>query len=119
MVDLKKIQKLQKEFILERKWERFEPSLVFSHLIEELGEIASHFLYQAGYKVEGLGHKATQGKEKLAEEFAQSFNLFLQLAISADIDLETAWYKEYEKNKTRFSSEEWKKLADEKLKSVE
>ena len=74
MVELSEIQKRQKDFILSRKWERFEPSLVFMHLIEELSEIGSHFLYQAGYKVEGLGHKPVEGKGKLEEEFAQAFN---------------------------------------------
>lgn len=119
MVNLSEIQRMQKEFILERKWERFEPSLVFMHLMEELGEIASHFLYEAEYKVEGLGHKNVEGREKLAEEFAQSFNLFLQLAINADIDLESAWLTEHNKNKTRFSAVEWRKVAEKKSKSVE
>lgn len=117
MVNLSEIQRMQKDFILDRKWERFEPSLVFAHLIEELGEIASHFLYQAEYKVEGVGHKKSDDKEKLAEEFAQAFNLFLQLAITEDIDLETAWLAEHEKNKTRFSAKEWRKIAEKKSKS--
>ena len=112
-MDLTEIQRLQKEFILSRKWERFAPSLVFAHMVEELGEIASHFLYDAGYKVAGAGHKDNSAKEKLATEFAQTFNLFLQLAIHAEVDLESAWLKEHEKNKKRFDKETWEKLAEE------
>ena len=110
MTNLSKIQKLQKEFILSRKWERFSPTEVFAHLIEELGEVSSYFLYDSGYKIAGAGHKSIT-KENLATEFAQAFNLFLQLAIHAGVDLENAWFQEYEKNKTRFSKEEWEDIA--------
>ncbi len=114
-MDLTEIQEKQREFILSRKWERFDASLIFAHLIEELGEIASHFLYKAGYKVAGAGHK--ENNDDLSTEFAQAFNLFLQLAIQAEVDLEKAWIAEHEKNHKRFSKEEWEKIADNAQKS--
>ena len=111
MTSLREIQQSQKEFILSRKWERFSGTQVFSHLIEELGEIIKHFLYDEKYKVKGAGH---EGKtEGLQEEFAQAFNLFLQLAIKANVDLEHAWLMEYERNKSRFPKEIWEQLAED------
>ena len=95
-MELREIQKLQKNFIYKRKWERFNATQVFSHLIEELGELIQHFLYQEQYKVEGVGHKRMN--TNLSQEFAQAFNLFLQLAIAGDVDLEEAWKQEYETN---------------------
>ncbi|MCE7737159.1 MAG: hypothetical protein GPJ54_19890 [Candidatus Heimdallarchaeota archaeon] len=108
-MDLGEIQLKQQKMILERKWERFNATQVFSHLIEELGEIVSHFLYEENYKVKGIGH---QGNDtNLEEEFGQAFNLFLQLAFLAKVDLSSAWITEYEKMKTRFPKDEWQKLA--------
>ena len=110
-MDLSKIQEIQKQFILERKWERFNATQVFSHMIEELGEIVSYFLYEEKYKVKGAGHDGPE--ENMAMEFAQAFNLFLQLAIHAGVDLENAWLEELDRNKNRFDPEIWKKLAND------
>jgi NTP pyrophosphatase (non-canonical NTP hydrolase) len=111
IMDLSKIQEKQKQFILARKWERFPSSQIFSHLIEELGEIASHFLYDERYKVKGAGHHGNSSQ--IDQEFAQAFNLFLQLAIKEGVDLETAWIMENVRNETRFSKEKWLDLAEE------
>ena len=110
-MDLSKIQEKQKRFILARKWERFPSSQIFSHLVEELGEIASHFLYDERYKVKGAGHHGNESK--IDQEFAQAFNLFLQLAIKEGVDLEKAWIEENKRNEDRFSKEKWSKLAEE------
>ena len=107
-MDLSEIQKIQREFILERRWNTFPASQVFTHLLEELGEIASYLLYEEGYKKEGLGHKRADS-ENLPREFAQVFNLFLQLAIHFDIDLEQAWLAEIERMKTRFKATDWQR----------
>ncbi|OLS28643.1 MAG: hypothetical protein HeimC2_05300 [Candidatus Heimdallarchaeota archaeon LC_2] len=111
-MDLKQIQEIQVKTILDRKWDRFNATQVFSHLIEELGEIVSHFLYEEKYKVTGIGHK--ENKTNLNEEFGQAFNLFLQLAYLANVDLESAWREENEKMDTRFPKEEWQNLAESK-----
>jgi NTP pyrophosphatase (non-canonical NTP hydrolase) len=103
-MDLGEIQQKQRELILERKWERFNATQVFSHLIEELGEIVSHFLYKEEYKVKGIGHQGNN--TDLEEEFGQSFNLFLQLAYLAKVDLSKAWIREHERMKTRFPKDE-------------
>ena len=110
-MDLREIQEMQKQFMLDRKWDRFDPSLVFVHLIEELGEVGSHLLYQAKYKVKGAGHEGD--KSDLNMECAQVFNLFLQLCTISGIDLEGAWKDEYQRNLKRFDPEVWKKLAEE------
>lgn len=110
-MDLKKIQKIQEEFIRSLKWERFNASQVFVHLVEEIGEIGKYILYEERYKVKGAGHEGTE--ENVGQEFAQAFNLFLQLAIHFKIDLDSVWQMEYEINQTRFDKEKWLALAEE------
>ncbi|MHA2032726.1 MAG: hypothetical protein ACW99A_09935 [Candidatus Kariarchaeaceae archaeon] len=110
-MDLHDIQAKQQELIIERRWDRFQATQVFSHLIEELGEIVSYFLYKEEYKVKGIGHDGNNSN--LEEEFGQAFNLFLQLAFLAKVDLSKAWEREHERIKTRFPKEEWQKLAND------
>ncbi len=110
-MDLSNIQSLQKKFIEDRKWERFPPTQVFVHLIEELGEVGSHLLYESQYKVKGAGHAGE--KDSVDRELAQVFNLFLQLCIYLGVDLETAWSAEYKRNLERFDPKVWQDLADE------
>ena len=111
-LELSEIQKMQREFILERRWDRFRPSQIFAHLIEELGEIASYLLFEEGYKKEGLGHKRTE-RTYLQREFAQVFNLFLQLAIHFDIDLESSWIEEMARMETRFNAKSWREYLEQ------
>ena len=109
MVHLSDIQESQRNFVESRKWDRFKGTQVFTHLIEELGEIGSHLLYNEKYKVSGAGHK--QETINVDQEFAQSFNLLLQLAIIADVNLEDAWDKERQLMESRFSTDVWYELA--------
>ncbi len=110
-MDLHTIQKKQEEFIRERKWENFNATQVFSHLIEELGEVVRHFLYEEKYKIKGAGHQGVD-RDNLSTEIAQSFSLFLQLCIHANVDLEEAWKSEFQKMVTRFNPELWRSLID-------
>ncbi len=103
---LHEIQQKLDEFDKERGWEKFPASLVFAHLIEELGEISRHITVKEGYKVIGLGHTAPK-KEDLHREFAQAFNLFTQIANAFKIDLESAVLSELEIMEERFSAKEW------------
>ena len=110
---LNQIQQKQKEFILKRKWDRFTSSQIFVHLIEELGEVGSHILYKEKYKVKGAGHKNNQ--DTISKELAQVFNLFLQLCIQENVDIEKSWNEEFENNLKRFDIETWEKLAEEEI----
>ena len=110
-MELSEIQRVQQQVIEEMKWERFNATQVFSHLIEELGEIVRYFLYEEEYKVKGAGHIGVDGD--IEQEFAQAFNLLLQLANFAGVDLEKAWLKEREEFQKRFNPEQWRKLAEE------
>ncbi|MHA1963025.1 MAG: hypothetical protein ACXACG_08435 [Candidatus Thorarchaeota archaeon] len=103
---LREIQEKLDKFDKERGWDKFPASLVFAHLIEELGEISRHITVKEGYKVVGLGHQAPK-KEELTREFAQAFNLFTQIANTLGVDLESAVLSELEIMKERFSAEEW------------
>ena len=111
MVDLRIIQEKQAKFIESRKWDRFSASQVYTHLIEELGEIASHILYLEKYKIEGAGHKSNASN--IGQEIAQAFNLLLQLATTFEVNLEDVWEVEYQKNENRFSKETWEELSKE------
>jgi NTP pyrophosphatase (non-canonical NTP hydrolase) len=103
---LKQIQARLKDFEKSRGWDKFPASLVFTHLIEELGEISRHITVEEGYKAIGLGHDAPDKKE-LHREFAQVFNLFAQLANHYGIDLERSVLSELEIMEERFSAREW------------
>jgi len=103
---LREIQEKLDNFDKARGWDKFPASLVFTHLIEELGEISRHITVDEGYKVIGLGHKAPD-KSELHREFAQVFNLFTQIANHYNIDLESSVLSELEIMETRFPAEEW------------
>jgi len=103
---LKEIQEKLDAFDRARGWEKFPASLVFAHLIEELGEVSRHITVDEGYKVIGLGHEAPD-KNELHREFAQVFNLFAQLANHYNIDLETSILSELEIMEERFPAEKW------------
>lgn len=103
---LKEIQGKLDAFNKARSWDKFPASLVFSHLIEELGEISRYITVEEGYKVIGLGHDAPD-KNELHREFAQVFNLFTQLANHFNIDLESSVLSELKLMDERFSAEEW------------
>ncbi|MBN2228827.1 MAG: hypothetical protein JW779_04465 [Candidatus Thorarchaeota archaeon] len=103
---LTEIQKKLKLFEIERGWDKFPPSLVFAHLIEELGEVSRHITVDEGYKVIGLGHEAPK-KSDLSREFAQVFILFTQLANHYDIDLEESILSELVIMEKRFSAKDW------------
>jgi len=103
---LKEIQEKLDVFDRARGWHKFPASLVFAHLIEELGEVSRHITVDEGYKVIGLGHEAPD-KNELHREFAQVFNLFAQLANHYNIDLETSILSELEIMEERFPAEKW------------
>ena len=105
-MDLSEIQKKKAEFERERGWDKFSPSLIFTHLIEELGEISRHISVDEGYKVVGLGHEAPT-ESNLSREFAQVFSLFVQLANHFKVDLEKAVISELELMRERFPAKEW------------
>jgi len=103
---LREIQEKLDNFDKARGWDKFPASLVFTHLIEELGEISRHITVDEGYKVIGLGHEAPD-KGELHREFAQVFNLFTQIANHYNIDLESSVLSELELMETRFPAEKW------------
>ena len=105
-MDLSEIQQMTNEFERERGWDKFAPSLVFSHLIEELGEISRHITVEEGYKVIGLGHEAPS-KDALSREFAQVMALLMQLANYFEVDLEKSILAELKIMKDRFPADKW------------
>jgi NTP pyrophosphatase (non-canonical NTP hydrolase) len=105
-MQLKELQEKLDEFDKKRGWDKFPASLVFAHLIEELGEVSRYITIEEGYKVIGLGHEAPV-KNELHREFAQAFNLFAQLANHFQIDLEKSVLSELDIMEQRFSSKAW------------
>lgn len=107
-MELRQIQEENRRFVEERRWEKFRASLVFAHLIEEIGEIGRLILFDEGYKVRGLGHRGNS-RANLRREFAQVFILFLQLANHYRIDLEEVFESEMKIMRRRFVSAKWRK----------
>lgn len=105
-MELRELQNKLRDFERERGWDRFPSSLIFTHLIEELGEISRHITVSEGYKVIGLGHDAPEDSH-LSREFAQVFALFAQLANHFDIDIETSVLTELDIMKKRFDKDKW------------
>ncbi|RDE13858.1 MAG: hypothetical protein C4K48_07545 [Candidatus Thorarchaeota archaeon] len=105
-MQFREIQARLDAFEKSRGWNKFPASLVFTHLIEELGEISRYITVEEGYKAIGLGHKAPENSE-LHREFAQVFNLFAQLANHFEIDLEDSILSELSIMEERFSAKEW------------
>lgn len=103
---LKEIQETFARFEKARGWDKFPSSLVFAHLVEELGEISRHITVKEGYKVIGLGHEAPDENE-LSREFAQVFALFVQIANDFGVDLESSILSELEIMQERFPAEKW------------
>ncbi len=105
-MDLREIQKMLDAFERARGWNKFPVSQVFTHLIEELGEIARHITFEEKYKIVGLGHEAPK-KSDLAREFAQVFSLFAQIANHFQIDLEDCILSELRLMEQRFPADKW------------
>ena len=105
-MQIRDLQKRIEEFEEARDWQHFPSSLIFSHLIEEIGEIGRHVLQQEGYKTPGLGHSL---KDSPSFEFAQSLSLIIQLANRFQVNLEGAMTAELERMEKRFSVKEWRK----------
>ncbi|MBI2184899.1 MAG: hypothetical protein HYU39_08080 [Thaumarchaeota archaeon] len=108
-MQIKELQDMQDRFVKERGWDKFPASLVFTHLIEEMGEIGRHILFEEGYKVSCLGHEKHNG---LQREFAQALSLFLQIANHFNIDLEDAVLAEAKIMEKRFNSEQWRRYMN-------
>ncbi len=106
IMELREIQEEFAQFIKRRGWDKFYGTQVFTHLIEEIGEIGKHLLYKEGYKIKGLGHEGVE--TSISQEFAQVFNLLMQLAILHNVDLEAAWKTEFARMKQRFPEKEWR-----------
>ena len=100
-MELKQIQKDLENFLECKKWLQFPPTDIFTHLIEELGEIGRHILFTTGYKTSEMGHLPPK-KENLEQEFGQAFSLFLHLASRLNVDLEEAIINELKNIKERF-----------------
>jgi NTP pyrophosphatase (non-canonical NTP hydrolase) len=105
-MELRNLQLKLARFERERGWDKFPASLVFAHLVEELGEISRHITVQEGYKVVGLGHDAPD-VEQLTREFAQVFALFAQLANHFGIDLQDSILSELKIMAERFDAKKW------------
>ncbi|MHA1917596.1 MAG: hypothetical protein ACTSUV_04700 [Candidatus Ranarchaeia archaeon] len=104
-MEISSLQNTLRKFNKDRKWDSFNASLVFTHLIEEIGEIGNHILFSEGYKKEGLGH--LNKSKDINREFAQVFFLLIQLANKYSIDLENSIKDELKIMEERFDKDKW------------
>lgn len=89
-MDIRELQRLKKQFDTARGWNNSRASNIFTHLIEEVGEIGRFINFEENYKSENVGNNPNINKEELQKEFAQSLLLLTQLANHYDVDLEHA-----------------------------
>ncbi len=75
-----------------------EPIQAFTHLIEEVGEVARAILWRDTPRGE-LSHPTEP--ENLEDEVADIFWQTLKLAIYLDLDLESAFLAKFEKNRNK------------------
>lgn len=106
-VHLSEIQRINRRFEEERGWDKFPSSLVLVHLVEEVGEVGRHLLYEEGYKIGGMGH--AESPNSMQREFAQCLSLLVQLANHEGVNLEEAFRSEIAIMGTRFPADVWKK----------
>ncbi len=104
-MDISTAQEKIGAFCKARSWDQFRASLVYLHLMEELSEVGEEILFEEGYKKEGAGHE--RGNPDVARELAQSFSLFLQLAVHFGVDLEAAFEAELSIMEARFPPGQW------------
>ncbi|MHA1713882.1 MAG: hypothetical protein ACTSW4_07625 [Candidatus Ranarchaeia archaeon] len=97
------LQKKAWEFDENLGWTQFTSSLVFTHLIEELGEIGRYILFDEKYKEKESGHSPPD-PANLEREFAHVFLLLVQLAGNFGVDLETAVLSEMAFMEKRFDN---------------
>ncbi len=105
-MNLSELQRQKKKFDEKRRWDTFPASLVFVHLVEEIGEIGRNILYSEGYKKGGIGH--SEAPSEVRREYAQSFSLLIQLANMQGIDLEEAYHNEMRIMRRRFPAKAWR-----------
>jgi len=85
-----------------RGWDKITPSHSFSHLVEEIGEIAREVEYLEGYReTPGMD----DARDRLAEELADAMTFLYKLAYQCGVDLEQALRANMAKAEARFSIE--------------
>lgn len=101
-MDLTKIQRNKFNFDRQRLWHKNRASNIFTHLIEELGEIGRHINFEEKYKDVKTGNSPNINKKELKREFSQVLLLLMQLANHYQIDLEKSVFEEFEIMEKRF-----------------
>ncbi len=99
-MEIRKAQKEVEKFLEEIGYTEIEtePIQAFTHLVEEVGEVARAILYRDTQR--GELTRSTE-PEELEDEVADIFWQTLKLAIYLDIDLEEAFLRKFEKNKKK------------------
>jgi len=80
-----------------RGWDKRTALEKMLFLTEEVGEVAKEIRKQAGQ----YGYATPENTDELAGELIDVFNYLLDIATMHDIDLETAFRKNWQKNATR------------------
>ncbi len=103
-----------REFVRERNWAKFHtPKNLIQALSIEVAELSEIFLFK-DYSLETI-HKDNKILERLSDEIADVFIYLISLTNSVNVDLTDIFIKKMEKNRSKYSTEEFNDGSYRKL----
>lgn len=106
-VTIADIKGLIKEFVKEREWEKYHsPKNLCMALSVEVAELSEIFQWMS--EEESFLDKDDEVKEKVEDEVADVVTYAIELCNVLDIDLASAIFKKFEKNRKKYPVEECK-----------
>jgi len=95
-MEISELQKKIKEADQARGWDVVFLSQSFTHLMEEMGEIARHILFRDGYKTDNLSNAVND--EEFGKELADAIIFLVKIANAEGINLDELIQKKANKN---------------------
>ncbi|GAI60556.1 unnamed protein product [marine sediment metagenome] len=103
-----------REFVRERNWAKFHtPKNLIQALSIEVAELSEIFLFK-DYSLDTIS-KNKEILERLSDEIADVFIYLISLTNSVNVDLTDIFFKKMEKNRNKYSPEEFNNGSYRKL----
>lgn len=107
-MSLEMLQKLIKEFHVERDWDKFhKPKDLILALVGEVGELAECYRWLSDEEITNI-YNCPEKKLKIEEEIADVLVFLLTLADKSNIDVVEAVQKKMKKNALKYPVEKMK-----------
>ena len=103
-----------REFVRERNWAKFHtPKNLIQALSIEVAELSEIFLFK-DLSLDAI-HNDKEVLERLSDEIADVFIYLISLSNSVNVDLTDIFIKKMEKNRSKYSTEEFNNGSYRKL----